>query len=436
MDFAMHLLRGLLGVATILAIGYAFSSNRKAINWRLVGIGLGLQLAFAILIIKKTPIYYFFELVGQMFTRLLSYTAAGAEFVFGPLSKATGVGFIFAFQILPTIIFIASLMAVLYYLGLMQPVVKGIGWFMARVMRISGAESLATASNIFVGQTEAPLIIRPYVGGMTRSELLTLMTGGMATLAGGVLAAYVGMLGGDTPAEQTKFAVHLLSASMMNAPAAILFSKMLIPETETPLTGADFKPIMEKNAESVIEAAAGGAADGLKLAANVAGMLLAFIALIALVNELLGWVGAPTFGTFQLYNLNAWIKSVSFGSFEALSMQSVLGFLFAPFAWLMGVESRDILQFGRLLGEKIILNEFVAYSSLVDLKAQMTERSVLMATYALCGFANISSIAIQIGGIGGLAPERRSEIANLGFRAVLAGAMATCLSATVAGVLF
>jgi CNT family concentrative nucleoside transporter len=316
-----------------------------------------------------------------------------------------------------------------------QPLVRGMGWVMQKTLRISGAESLAAAANVFIGQTEAPLVVKPYIEKMTKSELMTLMCGGMATIAGGVLAAYISFLGGETEAEQVLFAKHLLSASIMSAPAAIVMAKILVPETEEPATAGLTEIEHEEESDNLIEAAANGASDGLKLALNVGAMLLAFIALIGAINAIFGWFGAPTvFGT-ELYDLNSVIAAASDGRFESLSLQAIFGFLFAPLAWAMGVEAVDILSFGTLLGEKIAVNEFVAFASLQDLKEVMNQRSTIIGTYALCGFANFSSIAIQIGGIGGIAPERRSEIAALGLRAVLGGALASWLTATIAGVL-
>ena len=434
MSFPVALLRGLIGVAVFIGIATLFSTNRKAINWRLVAGGIGLQLIFALLVLKTGPGEMVFDTLATFFDTLLSFTYEGSKFIFGDLGNPDK-GNNFAFQVLPTIVFFASLMSVLYYLKLVQPLVNGMGWIMQKTLRISGAESLAASANVFIGQTEAPLAIKPYVEDMTRSELMTLMTGGMATIAGGVLAAYIGFLGGDSAASRQLFAKHLLSASVMSAPAAIVMAKILVPETGTPATegGAEIKEFEED--DNVIEAAASGASDGLQLALNVGAMLLAFIALIGAINAGFKWVGAPTVYGTELYDLNALVAQASGGRFEALSLEAVFGFLFAPLAWAMGVEAADILQFGTLLGEKVAVNEFVAYASLRDLKPVLSERSVVIGTYALCGFANFSSIAIQIGGIGGIAPSRKSEIAALGLRAVLGGALASWTTATVAGVL-
>ena len=433
-------LRGLFGVAVLLGLAVLFSTNRRAIPWRLVAVGLGLQLVFAGLILGTAAGRALFDWIGAGFVALLRFTYAGTEFVLGPLGQPPGPDaplFTFAFGILPVIIFFASLTALLYHVGALQVVVKGLGWFMAKTLRISGAEALSAAANVFIGQTEAPLVVRPYIAGMTQSELMTLMTGGMATIAGSVLAAYVGFLGGDDPAAQAVFAGHLLSASIMSAPASIVLAKILIPETGTPETLGVVEVAREQTDANAIEAAANGAADGLKLALNVGAMLLAFIALIALFNAVLGWVGNPSLFGWEPWNLNAAIAAASDGRFEALSLEALFGYLFAPLAWAIGVEAADILEFGRLLGEKVAVNEFVAYASLGELReaAAVSERSLILGAYALCGFANFSSIAIQIGGIGGIAPSRRSDVARLGLRAVLGGALASWLTATIAGVL-
>ena len=435
MTFLVLALRGVFGLLVLIGIAYVFSKDRSQINWRLVASGVALQLVFALLVLKTTVGQVIFEFFANVFAGALDFTYEGTAFIFGQeLGRPEG-GVIFAFHVLPTIIFFASLMGVLYYLGLIQPVVQTMGRGMRRVLRISGAESLATAANVFIGQTEAPLAIRPYINRMTHSELMTLMTGGMATIAGGVLAAYIVMLGGESDAARTLFATHLLSASVMSAPAAIVTSKILIPETETPTTTGEVELNVEGEGENLLEAAAEGASQGLKLAANVGAMLLAFIALIALVNFGLSWIGNPVVFGQELWDLNAVIASASGGQFEQLSLESIFGYVFAPLAWAMGVESGDLLFFGRLLGEKVAVNEFIAYMSLGEIQGMMQPRSVIMATYALCGFANFSSIAIQIGGIGGLAPERRGEIAGMGLRAVLGGALASWMTATVAGVL-
>lgn len=439
MDIVVLVLRGLFGLTVLIGIGYALSSNRKAIDWRVVGAGVGLQLLFAVAVLKSDVGRRVFEAIGHGFAELLNFTRDGSDFIFGPLAIPAGadgsLGFIFATQVLPTIVFFASLMSLLYYIGVVQPLVKLLGWGMAKTLKISGAEALSAAANVFVGQTEAPLVVEPYIDKMTRSELMTLMAGGMATIAGGVLAAYVIFLGGDNPADQVKFAAHLLSASVMSAPAAVIMAKILVPEQETPATLGEVKIHVKKTDVNVLEAAASGASEGLKLALNVGAMLLAFLALLAVLNALLTWIGAPTvFGT-QLWDLNSFIEDISGGRFEALTLQTIFGYLFAPLAWAMGVETADILYFGSLLGEKIAVNEFVAFTSLAELKGVVSERTLIIGAYALCGFANFSSIAIQIGGIGGIAPRRRSDIAALGLKAVAGGALASWMTGTIAGVL-
>ena len=433
MPFAIALARGLFGLAVLIGIAFLLSRDRRAISWRLVGLGLALQLVFAGLILGTQVGRSLFEGIGGAFVTLLSFTYEGSAFVLGPLGLAPGPDaplFSFAFGILPVIIFFASLTALLYHLGALQVIVKGLGWLMAKTLGISGAEALSAAANVFIGQTEAPLVVKPYIARMTNSELMTLMTGGMATIAGSVLAAYVGFLGGPDPASQALFAGHLLSASIMSAPASILIAKILVPETGVPETLGKLELSKEKTEANAIEAAAAGAGEGLALALNVGAMLLAFIAIIAMINAVLGWFGG-------IIGLNEWIADASSGRFDDLSLQAIFGVVFAPLAWAMGVESADILQFGRLLGEKIAINEFVAYASLGELRetAEVSQRTLIIGAYALCGFANFSSIAIQIGGIGGLAPTRRSDIARLGVLAVIGGALASWMTATIAGVL-
>ncbi len=434
----MERLIGLVGLVVILGMAFLASNNRRQINWRLVGMGLLIQTVFAVAIIKGkqlgVPYNIFslaFEKVGELFVLILGFTTEGARFVFGNLALSPGndgtMGFFFVFQVLPTIIFFSSLMSVLYYLGVMQKVVQGMAWVMAKLMGTSGAESLSNTANIFVGQTEAPLMIRPFIKTMTRSELLTIMVGGMATIAGGVMAAYVQMLGSSFAAvhhleiqqAQVLFATQLLGASIMAAPAGLAISKILFPETEVPVTKGSVKINVEKNASNVIEAAAGGASDGLQLAMNVAGMLLAFIALIALFNWLIGQAGGLV-------------------GVEGLSLQVILGYAFAPVAFLTGVPWGEATAVGGLLGTKIILNEFVAYSDMAGLMSTgvlVSERAIMISTFALCGFANFSSIAIQIGGISPLAPERRKDIAALGVRAVFGGVLATLMTGTIAGII-
>jgi len=412
---------GLFGLAVLVSIAFAFSSKRGKVDWKLVASGIGLQLLFAVIVILVPGGREFFEGLSSVFVRIISFAMEGAAFIFGPLADPSNLGFIFAFQVLPTIIFFAALMAVLYHIGLMQKVVQGMAWVMLKVMRISGAESLSVAANVFVGQTEAPLVVRPYISRMTESELLTMMVGGMATIAGGVLAAYITMLGGADEAMRLFYAKHLLSASIMAAPATIVIAKILKPETEQSLTRGEVKLHVEKTATNVIEAAANGAADGWRLALNVGAMLLAFIALIAMIDYPLGWLG-------ELLGFDS-------ATGRTLSLSTILGYLFSPLAWVIGVPWQDAITVGGLIGEKVVTNEFVAYAHMNEIQATISPKALLISTYALCGFANFSSIAIQIGGIGGIAPDRRSDLARLGLLAVLGGTLATMMTATIAGVL-
>lgn len=412
---------GLFGLAVLVSVAYAFSNHKSSIDWRQIAAGVGMQIVFAVVVILVPGGREFFNAISIVFVKVIDFAMSGAVFVFGDLAKAEEFGFIFAFQVLPTIIFFASLMAVLYHIGLMQKIVQGMAWVMLKVLRISGSESLSVAANVFIGQTEAPLVVRPYIAKMTESELFTMMVGGMATIAGAVLAAYIAMLGGTDEVQRLFYARHLLAASVMAAPATIVIAKLLRPETEESLTKGSVHLEIEKTATNVIEAAANGAADGVKLALNVGGMLLAFFALITMVNFPLAWVGEVT-GIETLIG-------------QTLSLSIILGYLLAPLAWIIGVPWSEATIVGGLIGEKIIINEFVAYLHLGEIKHMLSEHSVLISTYALCGFANFSSIAIQLGGIGGLAPNRRSDIARLGLRAVLGGTLATMMTATIAGVL-
>ena len=445
------ILRGILGLILLVGIAFLFSNNKKNINWRLVISGIVLQVIFAILILKGdylgtlfSPLGWpkdFFYWVSGFFVLLLNFTTEGAKFVFGNLAVSPGqdgsLGMFFAFQVLPTIIFFASLMSIMYYLGIMQRIVQGMAWVMAKFMGTSGAESLSCTANIFVGQTEAPLMIKPFIKGMTRSEILTIMIGGMATIAGGVMAAYIQILGNSyantlgIPLDQARqlFATQLLGASVMAAPAALVISKILFPETTEPETKGTVKVKIEKNASNVVEAAANGASDGLMLALNVGAMLIAFIALIALINYLLLGLG----------DIMGWNQSLKEIYGKPLNFQLVLGWVLQFIAFGIGVPWHDALNFGSLLGTKIVLNEFVAYldlGNLIEAKQILDPKTILMATYALCGFANFSSIAIQIGGLSPLAPSRKPDIASLGLKAVLGGSLATLMTATLAGILF
>lgn len=444
---------GLFGLAVLVGIAWLFSSNKRKVDWRLVGIGITLQIVVAALVLLTPWGARAFDVLSSGFVSLLGFTTEGARFIFGDFTDPAKFGFVFAFQVLPTIIFFASFMSVLYHLGVMQKIVEGMAWVITKLMRVSGAETLSVCANAFIGQTEAPLVVRPYIAGMTTSELLTLMVGGMATIAGGVLGAYVLLLGGGDPVQQAFYAKHLITASIMAAPATLVIAKILMPETQEPLTLGKVRVNVEKTTTNVIDAAAAGAGDGLKLALNVGAMLLAFIALIALLNGLIGFVwsshltipsgfdsanGAWTFQQLPSWQ-DAWASLT--GRRVDLTLQTFLGTLLAPLAWVIGVPWQDAATVGGLIGTKVVLNEFVAYLQLGDILrgnvdgVSLTPQGTLIATYALCGFANFSSIAIQIGGIGGIAPERRSDLARLGLRAVLGGSIATLMTATIAGVL-
>ena len=399
---------GIIGIVVLLSIAFAMSNNRKKLDWRLIFWGLSLQLLFALFILK-TPIGQpFFGAVDLVVKKLLSFSDAGSDFLF----KSFGAGVVeaplmnFAFRVLPTIIFFSSLMAILYYFGIMQRIVKAIAWVMERTLKTSGAETLSVSANIFVGQTEAPLMIRPFVKGLTQSEVMAIMVGGFATVAGGVMAIYVKILG-DIPG----IAGHLMAASIMSAPAAMVIAKIIYPETEIPATADDDTVHVEKIDDNAMEALARGATSGLQLAGNVAAMLIAFVALIAMVNALLGFVG--------------------------VTLQEILGFIFKPLAWTMGAPWSEAGVLGTLMGEKLVLTELIAYADLSELRATnaISDRTAIIASYALCGFANFASIGIQIGGLGGIAPERRKDFAKLGVKAMLGGALASWLTATIAGIL-
>lgn len=444
----ISLLRGVLGLFLILGIAVLFSNNRRRISWRLVGMGILIQGVFAVFILYADTLRSWFaplgwpkallSWLGGAIVSLLNFTTEGSKFVFGRLATNSGpdsLGVYFAFQVLPTIIFVATLTSVLYYLGVLQAVVKGMAWLMAKLMGTSGAESLSNTANIFVGQTEAPLLIKPYIGTMTNSEILTIMVGGMATIAGGVMAAYIQMLGQaladaqqiPLAEAQLKFAVQLLAASCMAAPAGLVIAKILYPETGEPETRGTVRLKVEKNASNLIEAAATGAGDGMQLAINVGAMLIAFIAGIALLNYLFLGLG-------DLLHVNAWLQA-HYG--QPLSLQLIFGVVLRYLAIGIGVPGADAFHFGSLLGTKVVLNEFVAYIDLVGFvkSGAMSPKGMMMATYALCGFANFSSIAILIGGISPMAPNRRKDIAALGLKAVLGGSLATLLTATLAGIL-
>lgn len=425
----MSFLRGLLGIISILLIAFLFSTNRKAISWRTIGGALGLQLIIAIAVLKVPAIQSIIGVIGKMFIKVLNFTEVGSEFIFGGLIDPNTYGFIFAFQILPTIIFFSALSSVLYYYGVIQKIVYAFAWVMTRLLKLSGAESLSAAGNIFLGQTESPLLIKAYLGKMNRSELNLVMVGGMATIAGGVLAIYIKFLGGDDPANQMLFARHLITASVMAAPGAVVLAKLLVPQTED--VNAAVKVSKNKIGSNILEAITNGTTEGVKLAVNVGAMLLVFLAFIAMLNFIFLKVGDWT-------HLNTLIANLTNGQYDSFSLQFILGYTLAPLMWLIGVNSADIAIVGQLLGEKIILNELIAYGSLrdfINVGAFEYQKSIIIATYILCGFANFGSIGIQLGGIGALAPEKRTVLSRLGFRALLGGALASVLSATIVGMI-
>ena len=432
----MDILRGILGITFIIVVAFLFSEHKKNIPWKTVGIGIGIQILLAFVIVNPLEVSileYFrkgFDLLGKGFVHILDFSKDGTKFLFGSFLDTEKHGFLFAFQVLPTIIFFSAITSVLFYFGIIQKIVHFLALLMTKILKLSGAESLSVAGNIFLGQTESPLMIKAYLPKMSRSEILLVMTGGMATLAGGVLAAYIAFLGGDDINEKLKFAKHLLAASFMAAPGAIVISKIIIPQTEK--IDSKIEVSKEKIGSNVLDSISNGTIEGLKLAVNVASMLLVFIAFIALANFLL-----IKFGGFC--GLNNWIDNISNGQFKEFSLEVILGYIFAPLMWVLGVCSEDIILVGRLIGEKIIMTEFIGYISLSELKtigAFNEEKSITMATYMLCGFANFASIGIQIGGIGSLAPTKRKLLSELGLKALLAGTLASLLSATIVGMIF
>ncbi len=427
----MQLLNGLMGIAFLIGMLYLLSESRKSINWRTVLVALGLQLTFALLVLRVSMVRQGFDYVSKFFVQVLGFTKVGSTFLFGSLvNDLDSFGFIFVFQVLPNIVFFAALTAMLYYFGILQRIVFVFAWIMNRLMRLSGSESLAAAANVFLGQTEAPLLIRPYIDKMTRSEIMALMTGGMATIAGSVLAAYIGFLGGNDPVQQEMFATHLLSASIMAAPGSLLAAKMLIPEQEH--FEKELKINKDSIGDNVLEAISNGTSDGLKLAVNVGAMLLVFTAIMAMLNYIF------QDGIGEITGLNSWVRESSDGRYQGFTLQYILGNMFAPVAWLIGVRGEDVVLIGQLLGEKTILNEFIAYTSLAGFKdggLLQDQRSIIIATYALCGFANFASIGIQIGGIGALAPQRRTLLSQLGIKALIAGTITCLLNGAIAGML-
>jgi len=431
MDTLINVARGLAGIVVFIGIAWCFSANRRAIPWRLVVTGMGLQFVFGLLVLRVDAVRIGVDAVGRFFVRILDFNEAGARFLFGNLIDASqSWGFLFAFKILPTIIFFSAFTSLLFYLGILQRIVFVFAWVMSRTMKLSGAESLSASANIFLGQTEAPLLIKPYLATMTRSELLAVMVGGMATIAGAVMVAYISMLGGPTEAGQLLFAKHLLTASVLSAPAALLVAKILEPQTEE--VNRHIEVPKEKIGNNALEAIANGTTDGLKLAVNVGAMLIVFTAMVAFANWILsagvgGWSG-----------LNAWIADTTSGRYTELSLQYIMGLIFAPLAWLMGIDAGNLMVAGQIIGEKTILNEFYAYGTLAKLKESgvlSDQRAQVILTYALCGFSNIASIGILIGGIGALAPNQRPVLAQLGLKALLGGSIACFLTACVAAML-
>jgi len=427
---AQSFLRGVLGMFVLILISYILSANRKAINWRTVGLGLGAQIILAIGVLKVSFVQTFFEWVGSLFIAVLDFTMEGTKFLFAAFStgEIEAPLVTFAISILPTVIFFSALTSVLFYLGIIQRVVKGLAWLLSKLLQVSGAESLSVAGNIFLGQTESPLMIKAYLEKMNRSEILLVMIGGMATVAGGVLAAYIGFLGGEDEALRLFYAKHLLTASVMAAPGAIVISKMLYPQVEA--IDNEINITQEKIGSNILESIANGTTEGLKLALNIGAMLLVFLAFIAMINGILGWVG-------DMSTLNDWVASNT--SYKVFSLEFILGYAFAPLMWLIGIAKEDVALMGQLLGIKLAASEFVGYIQLADLKNPLNllhlkyEKSIIMATYMLCGFANFASIGIQIGGIGSLAPGQRKTLSEFGIKALIGGTIASLLSATIAG---
>jgi len=428
----MAIIRGIIGIIILLGIAFLLSSQRKAIKWKTILIGLSLQFILAFGVLKIGWVKQIFNVLGGFFTAVLEFTENGSLFLFGNLIDASNptIGYVFALQILPTIVFFSALTSILYYFGIIQRVVKGLAWLLTRTLGISGAESLSVAGNIFLGQTEAPLLIKAYLPKMNRSEILLVMTGGMATVAGGVLASYVGFLGGSDPEMRLSFARHLIAASVMAAPGAIIVAKLMLPQTES----VDEK--IEISDQSVgsnaLDALASGTTEGLKLALNVGAMLLVFVAFIAMINGILGYIGG-------IGGLNETLAPL--WGYDSISLEAILGTVFAPLMYIIGVAKEDLSLMGQLLGIKLVASEFVAYTQLADLKDATNavhlayDKSVLMATYMLCGFANFASIGIQLGGIGTIAPSQRKNLSELGFKALIAGSIASLLSATIAGMI-
>jgi CNT family concentrative nucleoside transporter len=428
-----QVLFGLAGLATLIGIAWLVSVDKRAVDWKEVPKGILLQIVLAALVLKVPSGRAALDILATGFVKLLGFVNVGSQFVFGDLLDPAKFGFVFALQVLPTVIFFSAVTSVLYHAGIMQRVVGAMAWGIGKIMNVSGAEATVVCASVFLGSAEAPLTIRPYIEGMTESELMTMMVAGMAHISGAVMAAYVGLLGGSDPERRQFFAKHFLTASVMAAPATLVLAKILIPERREPATRGTIAIRREKTASNAIDAAAAGAADGLRLALNIGAMLLAFIALIALINAPLQWLGTATWGA-RGASINGWISGAAGHPFE-LSLQAIFAWALAPVAWLIGVPWSDAARVGGFIGEKIVINEFVAYVDLARHLEQLRPHSQILATYALAGFANFSSIAIQIGGIGGIAPTRRQDLARLGLRAVFGGSLATLMTATIAGVL-
>jgi CNT family concentrative nucleoside transporter len=416
------ILRSVLGLSILILICFALSSHRKKIYWRETFYALGLQILFAFLVLKVPGVVGIFDFISSFFVKVLDYTKEGSQFLFGNIVNTETMGFIFAFQVLPTIVFFSALTTVLYYFGVLQKIVYGCAWVMSKGIKLSGAESLSTAGNIFLGQTEAPLLIKPYLPGMSRSELLCIMVGGMANIAGGVLAAYVGFLGGEDPVQRQMFATHLLCASIMSAPATILVSKLLEPALDRDKIDTKLSKVEVQSGYNALDALCVGTTEGVGLAMNVGAMLLVFTAVMAMANSMIQGVG-----------------HLMIGPETAWSLQGALSFLFSPIAWVIGIDGADLPKVGQLLGEKTILNEFYAYGTLAKFKAShafVNERSLIIATYALCGFANFASIGIQVGGISQMAPNQRQALSKLGLKALVGGTICTLMTATIVGAFF
>ena len=423
-------LRGLLGISFLILTTYLLSGNKKAINWKTASTGLLLQLILAVGVLKISWVKMIFESAGKVFVKILDFTMEGTKFLFGDLVSAENFGNVFIFSILPTVIFFAALTSILFYLGIIQKIVRVMALLLSKLLGVSGPESLSVAGNIFLGQTESPLMIKAYLEKMSKSEILLVMIGEMATVAGGVLAAYIGFLGGDDPELKVYYAKHLLTASVMAAPGAIVISKILYPETEK--IDSNVEVSQDKIGSNFLDAISIGTSEGLKLAANIAAMLLVFIAFIALINYILSGFG-------ELTNLNDWISDRTV--YSELSLELILGYIFAPVMWLIGVAKEDVTLMGQLLGIKLAASEFIGYIQLSDLKDATNlihlnyQKSIIIATYMLCGFANFASIGIQIGGIGALEPKQRKNLSKFGFKALIGGTLASLLSATIAGMI-